>query len=115
MLQVQTATDRYVLLVATFKPSIGTFCLELPNGPMAANETAQDAAKRILKEMTGYTSTAPAGGAISPWLPVHADLCPDIAKMVELVVIQKKAKPNKVVSIFTKVRIPQLWQPRLIP
>jgi len=108
LLQVQQPHLSHLLLVASFKPSIGKFCLELPAGSMVAHETAQDAAVRLVKEQTGFTASAPAGAAISPWTPQHPDLCPDTAKLVELVVAGQKAETGRVVAADTAVRPPPI-------
>lgn len=109
LLQAQHVNNSDLLLVASFKPSVGQFCLDLPNGPMAAHETAQDAAVRIVEELTGFTATAPVGGAVSPWTQQHASLCPDTAKLVELVVDGAQALPYTVVARTTPV-----WPPPLV-
>jgi len=51
-----------ILLVKQFRPPVGKFCVEFPAGLVDKGETAEEAARRELKEETGYTPTTLSAG-----------------------------------------------------
>lgn len=106
ILQARISGCEHLVLVATFKPAIGSFCLELPTGPMLANQTVQDVAIHVVKDMTNYAAAAPVEGNISSWLPEHPDLCSDCVAMVQLVAHVNEKNMPQVVAATTQVRDP---------
>ena len=51
---VAVTQDNRVVLVRQYRPAVESWCLELPAGGVSAGETPEAAARRELREETGY-------------------------------------------------------------
>ncbi|KAK7197310.1 NUDIX hydrolase 3 [Novymonas esmeraldas] len=81
---VRRKCDKFVVVVAQYRPPIDAICLEFPAGLVDANESAGKAAIRELHEETGFVAEEQDIASISPALSTEPGLTDSCCVLVRL-------------------------------
>ncbi|KAF2763286.1 hypothetical protein EJ05DRAFT_32972 [Pseudovirgaria hyperparasitica] len=85
--QVQASGKPCILLQKQFRPPVAAVCIEVPAGLVDANESAEEAAARELKEETGYTGDIVSEGfGVSPVMWNDPGFCTTNLQMVHVTI-----------------------------